>query len=67
MNLTLQITSARFAKSGKLESLKLAVDVREDANARSPIASAIDLPQLSPPECRLEEYFVDSKSLPDGK
>lgn len=67
MNLTLQITNARFAKSGKLESLRLTVDVREDADARSPIASAIDLPQVSPTECRLKEYFVDPKSLPETK
>lgn len=67
MSLTLQITNALITKNGKLESLRLTVDVSNDMNARSPIASAVDLPQISPPECKLKEYFVDPRSFSKSK
>jgi hypothetical protein len=59
MILTLQILDPQIGQDGKLKSLRLLVDAREDTNARTPIASAVNIPRNSPPECRLGEYFVD--------
>lgn len=59
MSLDLQIKDPVFDRSGKLRSLRLVVSVRPDPLARRPIAEAVALPKDAPPECRLEEMFVD--------
>jgi hypothetical protein len=62
MRLTLQIVNPSFGESGGLRSLELKVTVGQDSGAKSDIAEAVGLPQTSPPECRLREYFVNSVS-----
>jgi hypothetical protein len=59
MDLTLQIAEPVFTHDGKLQSIKLTVDVKPDPNARRQMAKIVPLPTDTPAECRLNEYFID--------
>jgi len=58
MKVTLRVIDPVFAADGKLSSLKLAVTVRRDPNARRSIAEVVPLPKTGiPTECKLPRYF----------
>ncbi len=59
MDLTLQISHPVFTEHGNLGSLKLTVKVSPNPNARRQITEIVPLPKGTPPQCRLNEYFVD--------
>jgi hypothetical protein len=59
MDLTLQITHPVFTANGKLQSLKLTVNVKDNSNAQSQIAKIVPLPKDTPAECGMNEYFVN--------
>ena len=63
MDLTLQITDPVFTDQGKLQSLKLAVQVRPNPKARREIAEVVPLPKAGV-ECRLNENFIDPATFP---
>ena len=63
MDLTLQITDPVFTDHGKLQSLKLAVQVRPNPKARREIAEVVPLPKAGV-ECRLNENSIDPATFP---